>query len=595
MGSDVVLSAGVRQNLLALQNTAQLMATTQTRLATGKRVNRALDNPVNFFTSASLSSRAKDLTALLDGMANGIKTIEAADNGINGIKSTIESMKSTLLQARQDKSFKSAAYTVNSLAIGTTLAKNLSISGGAVTGTVNIALNTIGVGGTQASVTTSGAFTQPTVARKALYTAQNVYAAPAGPEALTITFTPASGSPVSSVDVTLDTTEGTLQEAIDKINAAILLDADANGVIRAEDDGTGKLRISTINNVDGAVTVTGAGETNVFGTETTQTGSDGQTQFTVNGTTVTLTNADSPTLATAINTTNLQLQSASSAFEAYDAGGGLLGIREITAQGATLTIGGADAGLFGAVTPGTAGSGGSVLTVDQIVAAINSDVNLTDKVTASNDSGLLRITNLSTTDLTLTGITGTAIDGGIGTASVGGNTVRRNLVRQYNDLRDQLNKIADDSSYNGVNLLRGDKLKINFNEYGTSTIVVQAKDEFGVPRPINTITLGIDFLLDQAVDNDTNIDGFLDVLNTSLNILRSQASSFGSNLSTVQIRTEFTKQMVNTLEVGADNLVLADVNEEGANMLALQTRQQLSTTALSLASQADQAVLRLFG
>ena len=63
----------------------------------------------------------------------------------------------------------------------------------------------------------------------------------------------------------------------------------------------------------------------------------------------------------------------------------------------------------------------------------------------------------------------------------------------------------------------------------------------------------------------------------------------------MEIRTEFTKQMINTLETGADNLVLADTNEEGANMLALQTRQQLSTTALSLASQADQAVLRLFG
>jgi flagellin-like hook-associated protein FlgL len=218
-----------------------------------------------------------------------------------------------------------------------------------------------------------------------------------------------------------------------------------------------------------------------------------------------------------------------------------------------------------------------------------------DRVTASNDSGTLRITNLSTTDLNIVGITSGAVDGSLGATTIGGNTVRRNLVRQYNDLRDQLNKIADDASYSGVNLLRGDRLKINFNEFGTSTIVIQAKDEFGVPRPINTLTLGIDFLLNADVDNDTTIDTFLDALNAGLNILRSQASSFGSNLSIVQIRTEFTNQLVNTLEIGADNLVLADTNEEGANMLALQTRQQLSTTALSLASQADQAVLRLFG
>jgi flagellin-like hook-associated protein FlgL len=87
----------------------------------------------------------------------------------------------------------------------------------------------------------------------------------------------------------------------------------------------------------------------------------------------------------------------------------------------------------------------------------------------------------------------------------------------------------------------------------------------------------------------------LDELNISLATLRSQASNFGSNLFIVQNRTEFTKSMINTLQTGADTLVLADINEEGANMLALQTRQQLSTTALALSSQADQAVLRLFG
>ncbi|PLW75446.1 flagellin, partial [Cohaesibacter celericrescens] len=82
----------------------------------------------------------------------------------------------------------------------------------------------------------------------------------------------------------------------------------------------------------------------------------------------------------------------------------------------------------------------------------------------------------------------------------------------------------------------------------------------------------------------------LDSLSDALTTLRKQASTFGSNLSTVQIRKDYTKEAINTLQTGADALVLADGNEEGANMLALQTRQTLSTTALSLASQADQAV-----
>jgi len=83
-------------------------------------------------------------------------------------------------------------------------------------------------------------------------------------------------------------------------------------------------------------------------------------------------------------------------------------------------------------------------------------------------------------------------------------------------------------------------------------------------------------------------------LGTALNSVRSQSSTFGSSLSIVQNRQDFTKAMINTLQSGADGLTLADSNEEGANLLALQTRQQLSTTALSLASQASQAVLRLF-
>ena len=145
-----------------------------------------------------------------------------------------------------------------------------------------------------------------------------------------------------------------------------------------------------------------------------------------------------------------------------------------------------------------------------------------------------------------------------------------------------------------MNLLRGDKLKITFNETGTSTIEIQAKDQNGNVRPINAFNLGITLLQNSDVDLDSSIDGLLDGLSQALGIVRSQASSFGSNLSIVQNRTDFTKAMINTLQTGADNLVLADTNEEGANMLALQTRQQLSTTALSLASQASQAVLRLF-
>ncbi|MFB9176372.1 flagellin, partial [Roseibium salinum] len=104
----------------------------------------------------------------------------------------------------------------------------------------------------------------------------------------------------------------------------------------------------------------------------------------------------------------------------------------------------------------------------------------------------------------------------------------------------------------------------------------------------------ISALSDSGFSTDTKVNRVLDRLNTALSNLRSQASEFGTNLSTVEIRQDYTKTMINTLQEGAGLLTLADTNEEGANLLALQTRQQLASTSLSFASQADQTVLSLF-
>ncbi|WP_449394739.1 flagellin N-terminal helical domain-containing protein [Devosia riboflavina] len=113
MGSDVSLSKAVRANLLSLQNTAGMMDKTQNRLATGNKVNSALDNPSSFFTASALNSRAADMSNLLNSMASGIKVIEAANNGITALTKNLESMQSTLRQARQDKSFQTKSFEIN--------------------------------------------------------------------------------------------------------------------------------------------------------------------------------------------------------------------------------------------------------------------------------------------------------------------------------------------------------------------------------------------------------------------------------------------------------------------------------------------------
>jgi flagellin-like hook-associated protein FlgL len=515
--ADVNLSKAVRSNLLSLQSTASSMAKTQERLATGLKVNSALDNPTNFFTAASLNSRASDMASLLDSMSNGIKTIEAADNGLSSITKTVESMQSTLRQARQDKSFKTGSFAIDTAAVGTASVKTLSFEGGAVGATpVSVNLNTTGAG----SAATAGTFTS---------TAN--FAA--------VTFTDAADS--VSFDIAVD---GGAATSVTIDQAALATVGNNDGTL---DDVAELNAVLTAQGVTGVTASIGGGKLVLTSGTTGTTSSVAVTNFAE-------TDANTNTTITGIG---------------LDAGASAAGVA--------------------AVAPG------AVKTVDALVSEINGNTSLKDKVRASNDNGKLRIENLSTEELTVTGVASDGeIDGSTAETAIGGNEVRKNLAKQFNELRDQLDKLADDASFNGINLLRGDKLKLTFNETGTSTIDIQAKDSDGDATSINNTTLGITSVADKDLDSDASIDAKLGKLGDALGTLRSQSSAFGSNLSIVQNRQDFTKNMINTLETGAANLTLADTNEEAANLLALQTRQQLSSTALSMASQSDQAVLRLF-
>jgi flagellin-like hook-associated protein FlgL len=165
-------------------------------------------------------------------------------------------------------------------------------------------------------------------------------------------------------------------------------------------------------------------------------------------------------------------------------------------------------------------------------------------------------------------------------------TTRSSLATQFGAIKAQIDTLASDSGFNGINLLKGNNLTVTLNETGSSSVTITAVTYDAAGLGINNATNNWAAAADiTAASTD---------LTAALTKLRSQAQAFGSSLSTVQIRQDFTKAMINTLQTGSDSLTLADSNEEGANLLALQTRQQLSTTALSLASQASQAVLRLF-
>lgn len=165
--------------------------------------------------------------------------------------------------------------------------------------------------------------------------------------------------------------------------------------------------------------------------------------------------------------------------------------------------------------------------------------------------------------------------------------VRATLASQFDSLRTQIDQLSADSGINGVNLLANNSLTITLNETGSSSVVISGFDD----TTSGALALSAS---GNGWASSSDIAASGTELAASLVALRSQSQALSSNLQTVQIRQDFTKAMINTLNTGADGLTLADSNEEGANLLALQTRQQLSTTALSLASQADQNVLKLF-
>ncbi|MCR9242882.1 MAG: flagellin [Rhodobiaceae bacterium] len=374
--SDVVLSGAIRSNLLSLQNTASLLATTNERLATGLKVNSAIDDPTAFFTARNLNTRAADLTNLLDSMDQAVQTLRTADEGIEALTKLIETAKATANQA-------------------------------------------------------------------------------------------------------LDT----------PINASF-----AEGPRDAVTDQTLNL-------------------TAVFSS---------------------IASTDQITIA-------------------FDGG-----------TAVAITVGGQ--------------------TVSKFISSINGLSGISASITSN---GSFRIEADDGSDLVIaSGVGSVATDLGInGTFDNGQN--RTQFEGDFNGLRTQIDELAADASYQGINLLSGDDLTVNFNESQTSQLTIQ-----GVT--LNSAGLGVTSVNADDFTNDATIRSFIAELDGAISALRAQASTFGANLGVVEIRQGFTDNMVNTLETGAAKLTLADTNEEGANLLALQTRQSLGTTALSIAAQAEQNVLQLF-
>jgi len=178
-------------------------------------------------------------------------------------------------------------------------------------------------------------------------------------------------------------------------------------------------------------------------------------------------------------------------------------------------------------------------------------------------------------------------------------TTLSGLATQYDELLKQLNNTAGDSSYNGINFLSGtsQQLTVNFNETATTSLTISGFDASSSGLGLSGGVAGVNTagtLTSADLSSTAKLDAIEKSLNTAISTLQTKSSGLAANLSILTTRQSFLTDQVNTLKDGATNLTAADTNQEGANMLILQTRQQLGVTALSLSAQAAQSVLRLF-
>src|SRR5450755_1844795 len=718
--SGIILSASVRQNLLSLQSTADLLSTTQNRLSTGKKVNTALDNPTNFFTAQGLDNRASDISNLLDGIGNGVQVLQAANTGITSLQKLVDTAKSLANQALQTPvgystksnvlatipgatatDLRGATTYTSASALSKVLANGTAggaspITGGTTLGGIAAALvgspSTAGDGAAKLAGTLKLIDNSGVAATGLLANAQPTDGDVLVVNGKTITFKAgtapavgavASGSGVSGNIVTdgsgnsqvyLGTKAAPLATLADVLSAVDLASGVAKTVNTAGaavitsltpsaiNAGTGVLTLNSSTGADlsiigkadllnelGLTTSSGSGNVTVGKARTTAATTtanliqDGST-LNVNGHTVTFSNAHVPAAAqvptgsgifNAVQTDGsgnsivyLQTATVADTLNAIDLASGVQTatnaagvaafsqatgvapssvnangtlklstgtVTDLSINGKTLTFGSFNGGTAVNVTFGD-GTGGTVKTLDQLnttlqannlTATLDSTGNL--KISANNDYASSTLGSVAAGGA-LGGTVTSALTWSTASAPIAdasAQAVRSNLVTQYNNILAQITTTAQDASFNGVNLLAGDTLKLTFNETGKSTLGITGVNFNAAGLGLANLTSGVDFI-DNAATN--KVVANLSAASTSL---RSEASALGSNLSIVQIRQDFSKNLINVLQTGSSNLTLADTNSEAANSQALSTRQSIAVSALSLANQSQQSVLQL--
>src|SRR6516165_8028472 len=417
--SGIILSAAVRQNLLSLQSTASLLATTQNDLATGLKVNSALDNPTNYFTAQGLNNRASDISNLLDSIGNGVQVLQAANTGITSLQSLVDSAKSIANQVLQSP----VGYdTKSSVTTGT-------ITGATATNLLNFATGPV----------TSSALKNDNTTSAVAITGATLLSGTAGS---------------SSNDLATGLTTG---------DSLVV-----NGVT-----------FSFVASSTSTGTSIGIGDTvtDLLSTIDTQA-----------GVTSSLSSSGAITFAAAAGTAGVTIGGTATALT--DLG---LTATGNSLEGQALTIGATGGGTATAITFGV--RSGQVSTLNQLNAALAAN-NLQASV---DTTGHISITTTNdAASATIGAISGGAAFTGLTAAAPvvdpNSQSIRAGLVSQYNNVLAQIDSTAQDASFNGVNLLNGDTLKLVFDETGKSALSITGVTFNTTGLGLSTLNAGTDFL-----------------------------------------------------------------------------------------------------
>lgn len=600
--SEISLTASMRSNLLSLQSTQKLMDTTQDRLSTGKKVNSAMDNPTNYFTAQSLTARANDLDALMDSIGQAISTLETADQGITTLTDFVEQAKSLANSARDTANVKSSV--TSSVTFDPLNVKNqkvVDVIGGINDGdsfTIRLGKSTTIEGTTNLNETqtmTQLGFAAGDAMEILVDGESYTFVMQAGAG---VTEQPSNRQATVGVNTTLEDFLAGIVETIGRKNISV-------GLV------DGKIEMKTLDNSSLVVrSYSNVTTKRDDATLTMDTGTIADTVLDGDGTI----KVGDVTLTAGMSTDAvIKAFQEDDNYGAYVKADGNVAI--FKRDGSSITNGEftATPGTGTAVAPTAAAGPEFVLTGATTTAnrkfndALGIDtgytVTITDDMTAEdfrkalsalegieadfNDKGNLIIYGEEGDDLIITDQNGKAAALlGVEGSATNGNNERATYASQFDKVLTQIDQLVQDTSYKGINLLNGDDLTVNFNETRTSFLEIK-----GVTFDSKGIGLTTS---DNEWKSNEDIDKSLTQIEKATSLLRAQASEFGQNLATVTTREDFTDNMINNLVSGSDKLTLADMNEEAANMLALQTRQQLARNSLSLASQAAQSVLSLF-